>query len=86
MAQTLQETITSAWKQVSTGDCTIQSETASTMYEVAVGDVEPIAGSLLVKLDEPANFAYKSPVWLRLHAKGSAGQQRVVNVIKESAV
>lgn len=67
--------------QISTGDCTIQTAKAGVVYDISVGEAQPTTG-LALKLDRPITFAYKSPVWVRLNAKGNASQSRSVNIIK----
>lgn len=79
---TSQVTITSQWQQVSDGDCTLQSIEASELYNVSIGADQPTDALIILPLKEPTTFAYKSPVWVRLNAKGFVGLQRVLNIIK----
>lgn len=78
---TVEQVITSDWVQVSAGDCTMQTVKAGVIYDISVGEIEPTTG-LALKLDRPITFAYKTPVWVRLHAKGNAALQRSINIIK----
>lgn len=88
MAATTQQAITGNWQKVSDSDCTMQSETPNTLYDISVGvtapsdSASPPDARIIINLGEPKTFAYKSPVWVRLNAKGSVGQQRVINIIK----
>lgn len=82
MATTLKQSITSEWQQVSEGDCTIQSETPNSVYEVAVTTEPPTDSFIVMPFDEATTFAYKTPVWLRLQAKGAVSLERAVNIIK----
>lgn len=81
-ATTLQIAITGEWQKVSESDCTMQSETENTTYDISVGIDQPTEALIHMKLDTPKTLAYKTPVWVRLRAKGSVGQQRVINIIK----
>lgn len=82
MATTSKQLITSEWQQVSDGDCTIQSELPNTTYEVTVTTEPPTDSFITMQLTEATTFAYKTPVWLRLHEKGAANLERAVNIIK----
>lgn len=82
MAITVQQAVTGSWVKISEGDCTIQSVKAGTLYNISVGTPAPTEAALALKLDEPTTFAYKSPVWARLNAKGNAGMSSTINVIK----
>lgn len=82
MADTTKATITGEWQKISSSDCTIQSPSAGTLYDVAVGTGTPTDSFLTLNLNEPATFAYKSDVWVRLHAKGNSSMQKTITVIK----
>ncbi len=83
MADTTQITATGGWQKISDSDCTLQSVRAGTVYDVGIGESEPSGNAALtLPLDEPTTFSYKSPVWVRLHAKGNAGMSSTLNVIK----
>ena len=83
MAATEQLSVTSTWQQVAISDCTIQSETSNAIYDVFIGELAPNNDiALKLPLDEPTTFAYKTPVWLRLNAKGPFGMERIITIIK----
>ena len=82
MVDTTKHAVTGEWQQVSEGDCTIQSESPGPIYEVAITSDLPSDAFITMPFDEPTTFAYKTPVWLRLHAKGSASLEKMVNIIK----
>lgn len=82
MTITVKQLITSEWQQVSDGDCTIQSEAPNSVYEIAVTAEPPTDAFIFMELSEATTFAYKTPVWLRLRAKGTASLERAVNIIK----
>lgn len=79
---TSQMTITSSWQKVSDSDCTIQSLQAGVLYDFVVGTSTPTTAFLYKTMDTPTTLAYKTPVWLRLHSKGSSGNQQIINIIK----
>lgn len=80
---TTQMTVTSAWMKVSDGDCVMQSELPHVMYEIALSATTPASNARLVMLlTEPTTFDRKTPVWIRLHAKGNAAESQIINVIK----
>lgn len=82
MVDTVKQLVGSQWQQVSEGDCTIQSESPGPIYEVAITSDLPSDAFITMPFDEATTFAYKTPVWLRLQAKGSASLERTVNMIK----
>lgn len=82
MATTTKEIITGEWKQISEGDCTMQSLKKGIIYNVSISAEPPSASSISLLLDEPTTFAYKTPVWVKIEAKGSVGMQQAVNIIK----
>lgn len=83
MAVTEQFVVTSAWQQVAISDCTMQSITGNTIYDVFVGELAPVDDiALKLPLLEPTTFAYKTPVWIRLNAKGPSNMERRINIIK----
>ena len=79
---TTQIAVTDQWQKVSDGDITLQSEVEGVIYDFAAGASAPIIGRLWTKMDTPTTIAYKAPIWLKLRAKGPAGNQRLVNIIK----
>ena len=80
---TTQILITGEWQQISDSDCTVQSVKAGTLYSVSIGIDAPTTDAIIkIRLDEPTTFAYKSPVWLRLNAKGGASMSSTINIIK----
>lgn len=82
MVDTTKHAVTGEWQQVSEGDCTIQSDSLGHIYEIAVTTELPSNTFITMSLDEATTFAYKTPVWLRLQAKGAASLERTVNIIK----
>lgn len=82
MADTTGQVVTGEWVQVSESDCTIQCSKPGARFDVSIGATAPTEASLMVLLNKPTTFSYKSPVWLRLHDKGNAGYERLVSVIK----
>lgn len=82
MVDTTKQAITGEWQQISEGDCTIQSESPTAIYEVAVTAVLPTDASIRLSLGKATTFAYKTPVWLRLQEKGNSSLERIVNIIK----
>lgn len=81
MVDTTKQAITGAWQQISEGDCTVQSESPTAIYEVAVTTELPTDAFIWLSLGEATTFAYKTPVWLRLQAKGNSSLERLVNII-----
>lgn len=79
---TAQQVVTGEWQQIGGGDCTIQSSKTGVLYNISIGAAVPTEVSLVLKLDEPTTFAYKEPVWVRLHAKGNSAMRNTINVIK----
>lgn len=82
MANTTGQLVAGDWVQVSDSDCTIQCSKPGSKFDVSIGADTPTEASLVLFLDEPTTFSYKSPVWLRLHAKGNISYQRQVAIIK----
>lgn len=82
MADTTGQVVTTEWVQVSESDCTVQCSKPGSKFDISIGVAEPTEASLVLFLDEPTTFSYKSPVWLRLHAKGNVSYQRQVAIIK----
>lgn len=82
MVDTVSQSVNTQWQQVSEGDCTIQSDSPGHIYEIAVTTELPSDTFITMSLDEATTFAYKTPVWLRLQAKGAASLERTVNIIK----
>lgn len=82
MADTTGQLVTGEWVKVSESDCTIQCSKPGAKFDVSIGVTAPTEAALILLLDEPTTFSYKSPVWLRLHAKGNASYQRQVAIIK----
>lgn len=82
MADTTGQVVTTEWVQVSDNDCTVQCMKPGARFDVSIGVSSPTEASLTLLLNKPTTFSYKSPVWLRLHEKGSASYQRLVSVIK----
>lgn len=82
MADTTGQVVTGEWVQISDSDCTVQCSKYGSKFDVSIGASAPTEASLILTLDEPTTFSYKSPVWLRLHAKGNISYQREVAIIK----
>lgn len=82
MTDTTGQVVTSEWVQVSDSDCTVQCMKPGAKFDVSIGAPAPTEASLTLLLNKPTTFSYKSPVWLRLHEKGSAAYERQVAVIK----
>ena len=83
MADTTTQVVTGTWVKVSDSDCTIQSaDNTGIRFDVSIGLSTPTDAALRVILDEATTFAYKSPVWVKLNAKGNASNQRTINVVK----
>lgn len=82
MANTTGQLVAGDWVQVSDSDCTIQCSKPGSKFDISIGVAEPTEAALTLYLDEPTTFSYKSPVWLRLHAKGNVSYQRQIAVIK----
>lgn len=82
MAETTQQAITTEWQKVSESDCTIQSVRIDVFYNVSVGATAPTDNYLTLKVAEPVTFAYKSPVWMRLHHSDSPVSSVDIVIIK----
>lgn len=82
MADTTGQVVTGEWVKVSDSDCTIQCSKPFVKFDISIGVSAPTDAALTLLLDEPTTFSYKSPVWLRLHAKGNDSYQRLVVIIK----
>ena len=81
--ETTQVTVTKTWSKISDGNCTIQSQSPSNIYEFAVGASTPVNASLSLMISQPVNFAYGNPVWCRLAVSSdSSKNSAVLNVIK----
>lgn len=82
MAETTQKLITASWMEISAGDCTLQAVGSDSLYNVYIGTEPPSDSFLVLSLLEPATFAYKTAVWVRLDAKGNAGMSEDIIVIQ----
>lgn len=81
MGTTTQLTITKTWQKISDGDCTVQSVYSAEQFQFANSDTEPTtSASLLIRINEPANFGYQSPIWCKLPS--TANKDELINVIK----
>ena len=79
---TSQITVTGEWQRVADAKCTLQSEVAAIIYDISVGEDTPSNACIHTDMQTPTTFDWGAPIWVRLHSKGSAGNQQVVNVIK----
>lgn len=81
MGTTTQLTITKTWQKISDSDCTVQSVYSAEQFQFANNATIPTTtASLLIRINEPVNLAYKSPIWCKL--PDSATKNELINVIK----
>lgn len=81
MATTTQLTINKIWQKISDTDCTVQAVYSAEPFQFATGLLPPLDNAaLLIRINEPINFAYQSPIWCRLPE--SALKTELINIIK----
>lgn len=82
MATTTRVTVTKSWTKLSDGDCTVQATFDNEQFLIAISATAPATdAAILLALNEPVTFAYKTAVWCKVPTGGNE-QAKIINVIK----
>ena len=82
MATTTKIEITKTWQQISDSDCTIQAKNTTILFDIAVSATEPTDAWIEMRLVEPVNIAYETPVWCRINEHQLSDKSETINIIK----